>query len=766
MTADSKIVLLSALVDAGRKDRYAIRNPNGTYRPMYFDGKVSAMLDRHLSSEAPVGVYLVTGTECRIGAIDLDDHDGDTDAERIVAAVVSLSTALIERGMRPLVFRSGGGRGFHIFILFRSSQQAKAVRSFLKSVIGDCGFRSGTDGVASGAVEIFPKQDSVGTEGLGNLIALPLARKSVPIDLETMTHIPREAYRPPEEDALFSPDLLSCPIAAEEPERHVELVLDGDLEEAAAALRHVASNDYNVWINVAFALKNCFKDQGYEVWREWSAKSEKFAGDAKCRTIWDGLQPRTTIGLGTIFYLGQQNGWNGPSDPVIREMNARFGILTTSNKTLIVVKNRDWRQDDELNTLTVQPFYDRLRAEVFAFMLPNSTTNVEKAPYWFKHPKAARYDRLDFDPSSPPGHNGKTWNAWQGFAYKPRPGSWSLLQDHLLVNVCGGDEEKFAWLLNWLAFGLQRPGEVPGTALVLLGAPGVGKSFVANAFGALWRPHYTTITHEAHVTGRFNSFLFAKRVVFIDEGTFGGDRKSAGVLKARVTEPYIMLERKGIDPIKLRNRAMYIIASNEELVVPADLGDRRWMIMRVGERNREDHRYFAEIQQELEQGGYEAMMFDLLKRDLNAGPNPQKIIRTSELFEQILQAQPPQFRYFHGLLEAGQLPGSQSVTPNVTTIGALFEDYRRINSGDRFMTEARFGKCLASLFPGTRGKQNGRYRVKGTDGVVQSRRSTEYVFPPLREARRMFERSASGPIAWGELDIEWEHVDVSSDLPI
>src|SRR5262245_19880970 len=97
-------------------------------------------------------------------------------------------------------------------------------------------------------------------------------------------------------------------------------------------------------------------------------------------------------------------------------------------------------------------------------------------------------------------------------------------QDHILNNICAGHQELSDWLLNWMALGVQKPGDPIGTAPVLHGLPGTGKGFLAHAYGRLWGRHYTTVTHQSHVSGRFNAHLFGKRFVFIDEGTFDGGR--------------------------------------------------------------------------------------------------------------------------------------------------------------------------------------------------------------------------------------------------
>jgi hypothetical protein len=211
---------------------------------------------------------------------------------------------------------------------------------------------------------------------------------------------------------------------------------------------------------------------------------------------------------------------------------------------------------------------------------------------------------LDFDPSKPPGVNGRTYNLWRGFAVEPSRGDWSLLQQHIFENICQGDQTKFDWLMNWMALAVQQPAIVVGTAPVLKGLPGTGKGFLANAFGRIWGVHYTAVTNPSHVSGRFNAHLVGRRFVFLDEAIYGGSRKDAGTIKTQLTEPYIMLERKGVDAIRLRNRMIFMVASNEETVVPADLADRRWMIFEVGDKHQEDHAYFEAIDRQMESGGY------------------------------------------------------------------------------------------------------------------------------------------------------------------
>ena len=297
----------------------------------------------------------------------------------------------------------------------------------------------------------------------------------------------------------------------------------------------------------------------------------------------------------------------------------------------------------------------------------------------------------------------------------PIPGDWGLLQDHIRDNICQGDEALFRWLLNWMALGVQRPGQVIGTVPVLKGFPGTGKGILANMYGKLWGIHYTTITNEEQVTGRFNAHLAGKRFVFIDEGTFGGSRRNAGVLKTRVHRArWIILEAKGVDPIRMRNRMIFMVASNEESIVPADKADRRWQLFTVGNMRRNDRKYFARIIDQMNNGGLEAMLFDLLNRSLKDGPDPQVTIKNDELFNQIINAATPEVRYLYQILEDGRLPQNTVHGRRSTTIKALMADFRLNFPGFNHVNATGLGRFIKGAIPAINSNPAGRYLVRHT----------------------------------------------------
>jgi hypothetical protein len=121
----------------------------------------------------------------QVAVLDFDSHKGETSWEALSAIVVKVADVLeLEHGMAPILWRSSGGRGVHLYLIWDEAQDAWSVREFLREVLQECGLRVGTAGVARGEVEVFPKQNEVSAEGYGNQVVLPLAGASVPLTID------------------------------------------------------------------------------------------------------------------------------------------------------------------------------------------------------------------------------------------------------------------------------------------------------------------------------------------------------------------------------------------------------------------------------------------------------------------------------------------------------------------------------------------------------------------------------------------------------
>lgn len=177
-TPDEVITLLRPLVERLHRGHCWVRRPKvkkPSHIPDPFD---EVKLREHVAGGFLYGLCPIAPGESttKVALLDFDAHGGESDTpwEEMRRVADAVAFALEQDGYRPTLFRSSGGRGVHLFLLWDAPQDAYSVREMLREALASCGLESGTGGVARGAVEIFPKQDAVPASGFGSMFILPL----------------------------------------------------------------------------------------------------------------------------------------------------------------------------------------------------------------------------------------------------------------------------------------------------------------------------------------------------------------------------------------------------------------------------------------------------------------------------------------------------------------------------------------------------------------------------------------------------------------
>lgn len=285
-------------------------------------------IEKHLNGGPYFGAaFILPGTSTtRVGLLDLDSHKGEVPWPEMVSLTGNICRTLEEHGCHPVVFRSSGGLGIHIYLLWEDEQDAYSVRQFLSAVLADHGFRNGTKGVSKFEIEVFPKQDSVPEDGYGNMAILPLARNSVLLepllDFEPVEATPEHAWhfsRPVpvlERPAKPEPAEVAAPSAS--------------LSEFVSALRHIPNDeatdhDYDTWRNVIFSIHHATggSDDGLALAHEWSARSPKYDDAFLEERVWPYIRDERDGGITDqyVMSMARSLGW-GISTP---EEFERFG---------------------------------------------------------------------------------------------------------------------------------------------------------------------------------------------------------------------------------------------------------------------------------------------------------------------------------------------------------------------------------------------------------------------------------------------------------
>jgi hypothetical protein len=381
---------------------------------------------------------------------------------------------------------------------------------------------------------------------------------------------------------------------------------------------------------------------------------------------------------------------------------------------------------------------------------------------WLEHPLRRSYDDLVFQPEGAPP---SSYNLWRGPNVQPSDTDpWKAcptFMDHVRTNLAREDEANCMWIWGWTAHLFQRPAERIGTALVLRGKQGTGKTKFGEVIGSLIPAHYLLVDSQRYIIGQFNSHMATCCLLQADEGFWAGDRQAAGVLKSLITSEHHMIERKGVDPVPVRNLVRLLVTSNESWVVPAGLEERRFAIFDVGQAAMQNTNYFAEIDREMAAGGREALLGWLLKFDL-ASVDVRKIPATGALLEQKIESLHPHELWWRScLLQGAVLPSQDEWPVEPVPISSVYNAYlgycEKLAVRSRRMSEEQLGTALRKLLPSKDGQDpldRSRPRVNVTDdrGVTERKKRWCYTFPPLEDCRRAFDECLGQPTDWGDED--------------
>jgi hypothetical protein len=278
-------------------------------------------------------------------------------------------------------------------------------------------------------------------------------------------------------------------------------------------------------------------------------------------------------------------------------LNARWGWTTIGKNSYVV----DTMRKDKLKIITSKTFAEKYGNQYIETI--NNAGDVVLRPLgdaWLKDDNRRDFEGIYFHPTKVK----EDWhNLYNGFAVTPAAVMdfryIQLYANHIHNIICSNDADMIHYVWAWCADLFQHPEEKKGVAVVMMGGRGVGKGFFAQPLSRLWGSHFMHLTNAAQLTGKFNSHLANKILVFVDEAFWSEDKRSEGVLKGLITEAQIPIEAKGIDVVNVDNFCKFIMASNEEWTVPAGTDERRFCCIDVSNAKAKDHTYFSALAKEV-----------------------------------------------------------------------------------------------------------------------------------------------------------------------
>ncbi len=650
----------------------------------------------HLDGNMMLGVYpLLKDNSCNFVAADFDKHKPADPAP--LSDIQKVGEVLQLQEIPHIIVKSKSGKGYHVYLFFSEPVPAWKARGVMFAVLEEAGIPK----EGSSFDRLFPNQDQLSGKGIGNLIGMPFHGKNIkkgngiPLDPDTEYTEPfDDPWAALGETGKITPQQLDAlasffDVEYQETKRQQEDTWVPHREEKYTAvfsrilnnckfMRHWKENGDNLsepdWYAGMTNAVRCRDGRrivhkysepypGYSK-EETDRKIEhalKDTGPYTCETISSGKSGITSEHCKKCPHKRKitspiQLGNDAVNDELyidtVKKFNEKHFVVLAGSQCVVGCETID--------SLTKRPWLRLLRKMDFFDLnankkIPdpnNPQKEIPAARFWFEHSERRQKRQIVFEPD---GAGEDCYNLWQGFAVEAKEGDWNIFREHIFDVIANGDEERFKWILAWFARIVQKPGgNRPGTAIVLQGEQGTGKGKLMYWMGKLFQPHYLQIAHQNQLTGRFNSHLGNVILLFVDEGFWAGSKQDVGALKNLITEPELAIEQKHKDLYTLKNNLNIVIASNEERVVPAGAGERRFSVFQVSKKHKEDAEYFRAIDECMKSGGLEAMMFDLLHLDIK-GVNLRQIEKNENLLEQKIYSLPTHYKYWLECLSYGTI---------------------------------------------------------------------------------------------------------------
>jgi len=275
--------------------------------------------------------------------------------------------------------------------------------------------------------------------------------------------------------------------------------------------------------------------------------------------------------------------------------------------------------DDGTGKVVFDSWTNKLaQKEQMVSLLPAGVRNddIKRHPQWIT--RGAYYlDEIGFDPAGT--DKDIRLNTWQGWPSLPAPGNCDLMLD-LIYHQCSKEASVassiYKYLLQWMAYPIQNAGAKMGSAIVMHGPQGTGKSMIFTTLAEIYgygrrRRNYAIVIDGQALHANFNLDWENKLFINAEEVVNANDKwELKNQLKHLVTGQTIRVEGKHMNAVHNINRVNISFLSNDLLPFPIEPDDRRHLVIYTPEKR--EREFYRALRDQLANGGREAFHHFLL----------------------------------------------------------------------------------------------------------------------------------------------------------
>ena len=418
------------------------------------------------------------------------------------------------------------------------------------------------------------------------------------------------------------------------------------------------ADEYDSWTKIIWALKNDSDDnKKIAIKFSKSGKYKDTFDEDKFDKLWENTKTGNTIGTVYMYSkMSNPNNYNkikmkyifhewidDPDDPIVEkekeiEKDIEKELYSEDDKSYEAVKYRLEKEHFLIESpmILIKEFVNFKKQNVLN-MLDGTSFRTLIAPYkyeyetysskgveiktksiytkWIEDENRRSYKQLIFYPKLDFDCN-NSYNLFNGYNYKRQP-DYIKNQDGLdrflkLVDcLCGNDKSCFEYLLNWTAHLLQRPEELPRCCILIKSQEGCGKDTFREYLQKILGNKYVYTTDKIdNILGQFNPNVSNKLLIQLNEAKSYDGHSNVASLKHFICTNDVDINQKNVKTYSIDNYARLLIFSNECNVVKITAENRRYIIIKSGNKLEQD--FYTQLYDDLKQSDIIQTIFEFL----------------------------------------------------------------------------------------------------------------------------------------------------------
>jgi putative DNA primase/helicase len=253
-----------------------------------------------------------------------------------------------------------------------------------------------------------------------------------------------------------------------------------------------------------------------------------------------------------------------------------------------------------------------------------------------------------------------------------------------------------------LAHLVQKPGIVPGVAILLKSIPGVGKDLFMRMFAdkILGRNYYLNTSTIDDIIGTFPKTA-EKMLITLNEASGRDTFLADGCLKDCITRVRETVNEKHIKKYEINACARYMFFSNNDTPLKIELGDRRFQVFECDGEMANNREYFNALVSEMENEEVMRAFYQfLMTRDISKWNAIADRVKT-ELFTELQQVNVPIiYRFLDDYLRSVECDTEFEVSSK--DIYKMFKDWcvetnMGVKGGVCNISTTKFGRDLSKV---------------------------------------------------------------------